>query len=212
MLNPYRQKPVVVEAILYDWNDIEKCADEAQDEICDFMNANIFIDSDDEIEIETPSGVLHAVKGDYIIKGVNGEFYPCKPDIFAKTYEQVNERVCTAPKDDRELTDDEIKRIRETGSLCDCHEFVDSDDSELPNPITPEFLESQIVSVTYTQLGKTLTHCQIEVKNGFVFTGESACADPENFDEVIGQKIAFENAKSKMWMPYGFLLKQQLAE
>jgi|GEM_PF-1529397 len=133
--------------------------------------------------------------------------------MFESQFHEVSrQQACTAPKDDRELTDDEIKRIRETGSLCDCHEFVDSDDSELPNPITPEFLESQIVSVTYTQLGKTLTHCQIEVKNGFVFTGESACADPENFDEVIGQKIAFENAKSKMWMPYGFLLKQQLAE
>ena len=35
-------------------------------------------------------GVMEAVIGDYIIKGVQGEFYPCKPDIFDKTYEPVN--------------------------------------------------------------------------------------------------------------------------
>lgn len=117
----FRKLPVVIEAIHYDWDDNEKCADEAQDEIADFMDDNIVIDSDDDIEIETLEGTMYAKKGDYIIKGVNGEFYPCKPDIFAKTYEKVNESVCTAPQDpDHELTDDEIKRLNETGSLCDC--------------------------------------------------------------------------------------------
>ena len=41
------------------------------------------------MEIETLEGVMTANLGDYIIKGVNGEFYPCKPDIFEKTYEKV---------------------------------------------------------------------------------------------------------------------------
>jgi hypothetical protein len=41
------------------------------------------------IEIPTLEGVMRASLGDFIIKGVNGEFYPCKPDIFAKTYEAV---------------------------------------------------------------------------------------------------------------------------
>ena len=43
-----------------------------------------------ELDIETLEGVLHASVGDYIITGVNGERYPCKPDIFEKTYELVN--------------------------------------------------------------------------------------------------------------------------
>lgn len=43
------------------------------------------------IKIETLKGTMKASVGDYIIKGVNGEFYPCKPDIFAKTYEEVTE-------------------------------------------------------------------------------------------------------------------------
>lgn len=41
--------------------------------------------------METLEGDMKANIGDYIIKGVNGEFYPCKPDIFTKTYEEVTE-------------------------------------------------------------------------------------------------------------------------
>ena len=84
--------------------------------------------------------------------------------------------------------------------------------AELPNKITPEFLKSQIVNVQYARLGGTITHCTITVKNGFTFTGESACVDPDNFDEKIGQEVAYDQAFDKMWMPYGFLLKEQLAQ
>ncbi len=46
-------------------------------------------DADNPIlKIETLEGLMIAAKGDYIIKGVQGEFYPCKPDIFAETYEE----------------------------------------------------------------------------------------------------------------------------
>lgn len=43
------------------------------------------------VKIPTLEGTMEASIGDYIIKGVNGEFYPCKPDIFNKTYEKVTE-------------------------------------------------------------------------------------------------------------------------
>lgn len=78
------------------------------------------------------------------------------------------------------------------------------------NKITKEFLESEITNVEYTRLNGTLTHCTITVKSGFQFTGESACVDPNNFDEEIGRKIAYENAFEKMWLPYGFALKQKI--
>lgn len=45
----------------------------------------------EEMDIPTLEGTMHASIGDWIITGVNGEQYPCKPDIFAKTYERVNE-------------------------------------------------------------------------------------------------------------------------
>ncbi len=44
--------------------------------------------TDEEVEIKTLEGVMKANKGDYIIKGVRGELYPCKPDIFYETYEE----------------------------------------------------------------------------------------------------------------------------
>lgn len=55
-----------------------------------------------------------------------------------------------------------------------------------------------------------LTFCVLVLRNGF--TGESACASPENFDPEIGRKIARENAVNKIWMLEGYLLKQKLSE
>lgn len=87
-MKEYRKKPVVIQAVHYDWDDNEKSIDEAQDEVAEFMDANIVI-SDDDIEIETLEGTMYATKGDYIIKGIAGEFYPCKPEIFTQSYDEV---------------------------------------------------------------------------------------------------------------------------
>lgn len=75
--------------------------------------------------------------------------------------------------------------------------------------ITKDFLESEIVDVKYTRLSGTLTHCAITVKSGFVFTGESACVDEASFNQELGEKFAYEQAFEKMWLPYGFWLKQR---
>lgn len=56
----------------------------------------------------------------------------------------------------------------------------------------------------------TLTFCVIVLKNGFTVTGESACASPENFNAEIGRKIARDNARDKIWMLEGYLLKEKL--
>lgn len=55
-----------------------------------------------------------------------------------------------------------------------------------------------------------LTFCVLVLRNGFTVTGEAACASPENFDAEIGRKIARDNAKNKIWMLEGYLLKQKL--
>lgn len=55
-----------------------------------------------------------------------------------------------------------------------------------------------------------LTFCVLVLENGFTVTGESACASPENFDAEIGCKIAFENAKQKIWALEGYALKSSL--
>ncbi len=77
--------------------------------------------------------------------------------------------------------------------------------------ITPERLDEVISSENYHVFENSqLTVCCLTLENGFTVTGESACASPENFDAELGKKIARDNAKNKIWMLEGYLLKQKL--
>lgn len=84
----YRKKPVVISAVLYDGSD-ESIAAINSSEFRGKASRPMSICEDKSIEIETLDGVMKASIGDYIIKGVHGELYPCKPDIFIKTYDKV---------------------------------------------------------------------------------------------------------------------------
>ena len=82
----YRKKPVVIEA--HQWNPRERptaLPDWLWDAIG--MTPELFNENDGSIGIRTLEGTMIANPGDWIIKGVKGELYPCKPDIFAATYE-----------------------------------------------------------------------------------------------------------------------------
>ncbi len=85
-------------------------------------------------------------------------------------------------------------------------------DKKLNAPrLTPNLIDSKIKSKAFHVFGETcLTVCCLTLENGFTVTGESACASPENFDAEIGEKIAFNNARDKIWMLEGYLLKQVL--
>ena len=79
----YRKKPVEIEAVQYLGFD-------ANGEECELFLDGSFeshLPSQDKIEIRTLEGPITASRGDWIIRGVQGEHYPCKPDIFAATYE-----------------------------------------------------------------------------------------------------------------------------
>lgn len=83
----YRKKPVVIEAIqLQSLEVFELISIQQFVGLCE----DIFEVEEDGIIIKTLEGNMKASIGDYIIKGVKGEFYPCKPDIFEKTYEIVS--------------------------------------------------------------------------------------------------------------------------
>lgn len=75
----YRKKPVIIQAI--QWTGDNK------KEISEFVG--IYFKDKESVIIPTLEGDLTAQIGDFIIKGVKGEFYPCKPDIFEATYEIV---------------------------------------------------------------------------------------------------------------------------
>lgn len=79
--------------------------------------------------------------------------------------------------------------------------------------LTPKLINEAVLSTEYHVFeGSCLTVCCLTLQNGFTVTGESACASPENFNAEIGQKIAFENARDKIWALEGYLLKQKLFE
>jgi hypothetical protein len=83
-MSKFRKKPVVIEAIQFtgkqeNWLEIEAFVGGD----ASFMGGKLVV--------ATLEGPLHASNGDWIIKGVKGEFYPCKPDIFAATYDAAEE-------------------------------------------------------------------------------------------------------------------------
>lgn len=80
-MRKFRKKPVVIEAIQWNGDNFV--------ELEEFGERNIVSNADGTLTIETLEGNHIAKKGDWIIKGVKGEVYPCKPDIFLQTYEEV---------------------------------------------------------------------------------------------------------------------------
>lgn len=90
-MSKYRKKPVVIEAVQLRWD--------TWDEMCEHANVGKLTDGkpegmfgpDSEINLHIPTleGLMVAEENDWVIRGVAGELYPCKPDIFALTYEPV---------------------------------------------------------------------------------------------------------------------------
>lgn len=94
--------------------------------------------------------------------------------------------------------------------------------------ITPEDIDASILSTHYargtefpTPVGSDfptsetalscLTVCVLVLKNGFTVVGKSACASPANYDEEIGRKIAYHDARNQIWALEGYQLRTKLA-
>lgn len=134
----YRKKPVVVEAVRWTGSNLE--------EIRNFVGNDLIENYIEHFDIEralikqtlagiainTLEGTMMVNYGDYIIKGVNNEFYPCKPDIFEQTYEEVID-------DNKEQKETYLsKYLRENN--CSYEEFVK--DQEMYDGFCPVTLES----------------------------------------------------------------------
>lgn len=99
----FRKKPVVIEAVQLRWDTWSEMCDHAEvGKTSDGKPEGCFIDKDGNVTqdasnntigmtIPTLEGLMIARQNDWIIRGVNGELYPCKPDIFEKTYEKVED-------------------------------------------------------------------------------------------------------------------------
>ena len=89
----FRKKPVVIEAVQInkrmDLSSPEWWANAVQSNAVILHGMGKFTRDEPFVEIETLEGVMRGNRGDWIIQGVNGELYPCKPDIFELTYERI---------------------------------------------------------------------------------------------------------------------------
>ena len=82
-----------------------------------------------------------------------------------------------------------------------------------PNRVTLADLESNVESVEFInpQTDPLFTLAIVKLKNGYIVTGESAAADPANFNAELGQKFAKEAALRKVWPLMGYALREKLA-
>lgn len=78
--------------------------------------------------------------------------------------------------------------------------------------VTLEGLRKRIAHTEFIrpQHESTLTICVLTLENGFTVVGQSACAHPENFNEQLGQKIAWDDAFGQLWQLEGYLLREEL--
>lgn len=77
--------------------------------------------------------------------------------------------------------------------------------------VTPQDIEDNIKCADFYVFPETcLTVCNLTMTNGFSTVGYSACVHPDNFDQEIGERIAYRNAKQEMWVLLGFRLQDQL--
>ena len=85
----YRKKPVEIEALQF-LDDVDRITELSNFIDNQYVRVSYKDPKNPKLLIKTLEGVMEASVGDYVIRGVHGEFYPCKPDIFNETYEEVN--------------------------------------------------------------------------------------------------------------------------
>lgn len=80
-----------------------------------------------------------------------------------------------------------------------------------PNHLTPALIEATVAEKTFFVEG-VMTIAILKLQNGYTVMGQSACADPANYDKALGEKIAYDDAIKKIWPLEGYLLRQRLWE
>lgn len=226
----YRKKPVVIEAFRWTGGIDQK---EDPEWIVDAIrNGTVFFgekaDGARDMFIETLEGTHKALPGDYIVRGVKGELYPCKPDIFEATYEKaagndpaegngevknyVGVKIVQAEpcvQDGREgyrvvypdgYESWSPKGVFEAAYLC-----LGDDPTKISRETVIEFIGDNVWSETL-EGGKT-TLVKAKTLSGFEQIEASSCVDPSNYDEEIGVNCCMKRIEDTIWECLGFVLQ-----
>ena len=177
----YRKKSVEIEAFqFYVDNMPDWFMDKVSDNTVTLCNCDYKRYSIDEAYclIETLEGVHRCNGGDYVIKGVKGELYPCKPDIFEMTYEAVEER--------KECGSENNKKLNKISIKCDGEEIV----------INTEFTLEEVAKLIYyhKEIGSSLIDVEDDLYRKNIFLNPRAVSLIKDVtdDESI---IPFENSE-----------------
>lgn len=121
MTSKYRKKPVVIEAIQWTGDNYAELAEWLSNHGAALFNGTL-----GSLTIPTREGDMRADPKDWIIKGVKGEFYPCKPDIFDATYELVVNEAAAAPPQDHALSELRVGLNHAARLLCETRSHAGS--------------------------------------------------------------------------------------
>ena len=84
---------------------------------------------------------------------------------------------------------------------------------QIPNRVTVSAMQNKVKMTVYQRLeGTTTTICQITLENGYTLIGTSACVDPKEYNQALGEKYAYERAFEQLWALEGYLLRQRRFE
>ena len=86
------------------------------------------------------------------------------------------------------------------------------DQSPSDRRLTPELIKSRIAETFFHRATDVTTVCVLRMVNGFEVIGTSACADPVNYNQEIGERIAYDNAFSQLWPLEGYLLRESIVD
>lgn len=144
-------------------------------------------------DVRTNHGVVRAEPGDWILRQVDGEIYPCKDSVFQATYTLASRTADSSGTP--ALTRGEADAIVET--------------STAPR-VTADAIKAKIASADFFRSG-VLTICIIEMASGFTFVGKSACVSAANYDQAAGERYAYDDAFRQIWAFEAYLLREQLS-
>ncbi|MCJ2107882.1 Gp49 family protein [Methylobacterium sp. E-041] len=187
----YTKKPVTIEAFRWtggpeQGEDPVWASDAVRDGVIQFVEAGF-------MAIQTTEGLVNASPGDWVIRGVEGEIYPCRDSVFQATY-----AVASAAPDGSgtpAITRGEADAIVEA--------------STAPR-VTADAIKAKIASADFFRSG-VLTICIIEMVSGFTFVGKSACVSVENYDQAAGERYSYDDAFRQIWAFEAYLLREQLS-
>lgn len=119
--------------------------------------------------------------------------------------ENIEPKPVSQPEENVEVAEAPVPEVSEEKTIASLEGRIE--DISVAPRVTKEYMKSRCAHYEFINHG-LLTICIIKVDNGFTVTGESACVNEANYNQTIGEEIAYDNAFDKLWPLFGFVLAE----